>query len=123
VSYEQAAERSFSAAKKWGKMAPRWLDKYGVPLQVYDSVKEVDDGCGATISVEQANPLLAPYNMILLQHGKRVVISVLDIERPWPTNWCSVADSIVCGGEQQPLAKLGRKRWQTRQSKKEEVTT
>jgi hypothetical protein len=115
VSYEQAAERSFNAAKKWGAMAPRWLEKWGVPSQIYDSVKEIDDGCGATVSVEQANPLLAPYNMILIQCGTRVAISVLDIERPWPTNWCSVADAIVCCGEQQPEAKLGRKRWQPRQ--------
>lgn len=85
--------------------------KYGIPWQVYDAVKKVDDGCGAIISIEQANPLLAPYNMVLREVRPRYILSVLDEDKPWPSDWSRVADEIVLCGERQPTARIGRKRW------------
>jgi hypothetical protein len=88
------------------------LRKHGYPWQVFDAVKEVDDGCGAVIGIEQANLLLAPFNLVLSTTSppRYYLLGVLDATKVWPTNWCKVADDIVCG-TQQTKAKFGRYNW------------
>ena len=107
--YDRAVEPSFNAGKKHMDL----LEKCGVPRQVYTAFEEGEGWVGACIPIEQANPMLAPYNLTLrlARQGKWYVLGVLDPERVWPTNWFAIADEIVMSGQDHPKPRFGRKKW------------
>lgn len=112
MSYEKATERSFNAGKHHLDLVRKW----GVPWQVWDAPRpgEPEDNCGAdnNMTLEKANALLAPFNMAVTEarRGTWWTLSVLDIEKPWPSNWSGIADSVVSGFEP-PRGKFGRYKW------------
>jgi hypothetical protein len=114
MNYYWCVENSFNA----GKRNPDITAKWGVPSQVWDAPKlgEEEDFVGAdnNVTLEGVNAILAPFNMVVhdgkLYGSKYWTLSVLNPDKPWPSNWSSVADEVVMCGER-PHAKFGRKKW------------
>ena len=114
MNYYGCVENSFNA----GKRNLGLVEKWGVPLQVWDAPQpgEKEDFVGAdnNVTLEGVNPLLAPFNMVVhdgkLWGEKRWFLSVLNPDKPWPSNWTSIADAVVTG-EKKPNARFGRYKW------------
>jgi hypothetical protein len=113
--YEKTTEASFNAGKRHLALTMKW----GVPWQIWDAPQpgEPEDRVGADnkMTLEKANTLLAPFNMLVNEFrafgAQRWGLTVLDGDKPWPSNWSSVADEVVMCVERKPHAKFGRKKW------------
>ena len=125
--YDREMSKAFTSAKK------RLTDhtKYGKKAPVQDIVSIIYTydptglgGVGTRLSPQQGSKALKPFNMRLRfcsSTQRLVFVTQRDYDKPVPTNWCGIADTILVLHPSESLqeackyaweaAKFGRMKW------------
>ena len=125
MSYESETRRTFNRNRKLYLNTVKVGNKHlPDPVHmIYSYDPDGTGGAGTRLSVRQANKVLKPFNMkaVSTNKGRWILVVQKDYNMPTPTNWSTVADTVLVWHPDEDgneafedawkAARLGRKSW------------